>query len=257
MSTLSKILVNSSQNFRFLDVDKYDHSSDGSHFVLSRLRKHCQYEIVVQAINVFGEGPLSKPSLGRTMEDVPDGPPEKVHCVALTSSTIQVSWHPPEIHLRNGIIKGYKVLYAPHPGRVPSASLPVPKISRLSTVTTVLENLRKFTNYSIQVLAFTAAGDGVYSKQIDCTTHSDGEFMANLMLISSGAAAKVAKAADRGREGHTVANKPSARQRNNNLAGWLPDKVPANFKPTLPPVATRAVSVTGHHFSAYVPPLHE
>ena len=40
---------------------------------------------------------------------VPDGPPEKVHCVALTPTTIQVSWHPPESHLRNGVIKGYKV----------------------------------------------------------------------------------------------------------------------------------------------------
>ena len=40
---------------------------------------------------------------------MPDGAPEKVHCVALTSSTIQVSWHPTETHLRNGIIKGYKV----------------------------------------------------------------------------------------------------------------------------------------------------
>ena len=39
----------------------------------------------------------------------PDGPPEKVHCVALTSTTIQVSWHPPKPHLRNGLIKGYKV----------------------------------------------------------------------------------------------------------------------------------------------------
>ena len=106
---------------------------------------------------------------------VPDGPPEKVHCVALTSSTIQVSWHPPEIHLRNGIVKGYKVLYAPRPRAAPSAGLPVPKISRLSTVTTVLENLLKYSNYSIQVLAFTGAGDGLYSVPIDCATHSDGE----------------------------------------------------------------------------------
>jgi hypothetical protein len=113
-STYSNTInVCSSQNYRFLDVDKFDHSSEGSRFVLSRLRKHCQYEIVVQAINVYGEGPLAKPSLGRTMEDVPDGPPEKVHCVALTSATIQVSWHPPEIHLRNGIIKGYKVSTTP------------------------------------------------------------------------------------------------------------------------------------------------
>jgi hypothetical protein len=69
-----------------------------------------------------------------------------------------------------------QVLYAPHPDRVHSPNLPVPKISRLSTVTTVLENLRKFSNYSIQVLAFTGAGDGLYSYQIDCATHSDGEW---------------------------------------------------------------------------------
>ena len=61
--------LNSSQNYRFLDVDKFDHSSDGSRFVLGRLRKHCQYEVVILAINAFGEGPLTKPSLGRTMED--------------------------------------------------------------------------------------------------------------------------------------------------------------------------------------------
>ena len=95
--------------------------------------------------------------------------------MALTSSTIQVSWHPPEIHLRNGIVKGYKVLYAPRPRAAPSSGLPVPKISRLSTVTTVLENLLKYSNYSIQVLAFTGAGDGLYSVPIDCATHSDGE----------------------------------------------------------------------------------
>ena len=96
--------------------------------------------------------------------------------MALTSSTIQVSWHPPEIHLRNGIVKGYKVLYAPRPRAAPSTGLlTVPKISRLSTVTTVLENLLKYSNYSIQVLAFTGAGDGLYSVPIDCATHSDGE----------------------------------------------------------------------------------
>ncbi len=44
-----------------------------------------------------------------------------------------------------------QVLYAPKPDRIPRSDLPMPKISRLSTVTTVLENLRKFTNYTIQV----------------------------------------------------------------------------------------------------------
>ncbi len=65
------LILSSAPSFRFLDVDKFDHSSSsaGGSFVLSRLRKHCQYEVVVQAINIYGEGPLSRPSLGRTMED--------------------------------------------------------------------------------------------------------------------------------------------------------------------------------------------
>lgn len=37
-----------------------------------------------------------------------------------------------------------------------------------------LEGLEKYTNYSIQVLAFTSAGDGVRSEQIYVRTKEDG-----------------------------------------------------------------------------------
>ena len=47
----------------------------------------------------------------------------------------------------------------------------------------MLENLLKFANYSIQVLAFTGAGDGLYSLPIDCATHSDGELGTPLLPI--------------------------------------------------------------------------
>ena len=113
----------------------------------------------------------------------PEGPPEKVHCVSLTSTTIQVSWHPPQAHLRNGIIKGYKVLHAPRPGQIPTPMLGLsPKTTRLSTVTTVLDNLQKFTNYSIQVLAFTQGGDGKYSFPVSCITLTDGKLPINFNL---------------------------------------------------------------------------
>lgn len=38
-----------------------------------------------------------------------------------------------------------------------------------------LDGLEKYTNYSIQVLAFTRAGDGVRSEQIFTRTKEDGE----------------------------------------------------------------------------------
>ena len=76
----------------------------------------------------------------------------------------------------------FQVFYAPHPGRFPGEhasnaaghSNGLPKVARLTTVTTVLENLRKFSNYTLQVLSFTDAGDGQLSRIISCATHSDG-----------------------------------------------------------------------------------
>jgi len=51
-------------------VDKFDHGdAGGGRFVLGRLRKHTQYEVVVQVVNIYGEGPMSRPSTARTLED--------------------------------------------------------------------------------------------------------------------------------------------------------------------------------------------
>ena len=52
-----------------MDVDKLEFDVGGSRFVIRRLRKYTKYEIVVQAVNTFGEGPLSIPSIGQTQED--------------------------------------------------------------------------------------------------------------------------------------------------------------------------------------------
>ena len=59
----------SSPNYRFVDVDKLEYDGDGSRSLIRRLRKFTKYEIVIQAVNTFGEGPLSIPSIGQTKED--------------------------------------------------------------------------------------------------------------------------------------------------------------------------------------------
>ena len=80
---------------------------------------------------------------------------------------------------RNGIIEGYKVYYG---------TLNVPfkykKVSSNATFTTTLTELRKFTQYSIQVLAYTRIGDGVLSvPPIVVQTLEDGKFLiANLLI---------------------------------------------------------------------------
>lgn len=48
---------------------------------------------------------------------------------------------------------------------------------KTTALTTVLTALKKFSNYSIQVLAYTRMGDGVMSQPIFCHTEEDGEFI--------------------------------------------------------------------------------
>lgn len=46
---------------------------------------------------------------------------------------------------------------------------------KTTALTTVITGLRKFTNYSLQVLAFTKVGDGIHTPPIYCQTDEDGD----------------------------------------------------------------------------------
>jgi Down syndrome cell adhesion molecule-like protein 1 len=48
-------------------------------------------------------------------------------------------------------------------------------MKKTTALTIVLTSLKKFSNYSIQVLAFTRMGDGVLSQPIFCHTEEDGK----------------------------------------------------------------------------------
>lgn len=45
---------------------------------------------------------------------------------------------------------------------------------KTTALTTVLTGLRRYTNYSMQVLAFTRIGDGVLTQTSHCRTEEDG-----------------------------------------------------------------------------------
>ena len=44
----------------------------------------------------------------------------------------------------------------------------------ITTTETILNGLKKYTNYSMQMLAFTSGGDGVKSEPVTCHTEQDG-----------------------------------------------------------------------------------
>lgn len=40
---------------------------------------------------------------------------------------------------------------------------------------TILHGLKKYTNYSMEILAYTSGGDGVRTSPINCQTEQDGK----------------------------------------------------------------------------------
>ncbi|CAG0885271.1 unnamed protein product [Cyprideis torosa] len=140
------------------------------HFPISNLKTYTKYSVVVQAFNRIGPGVKSEPVIAHTAEGAPSEPPQKTSCTALTAETIRVKWAPPPIYSINGIIKGYKVIYGPS-GTWYDERTKVTKQTKEQEI--ILNDLKKYTNYSIQVLTYTAGGDGVKSDVISCHTEQD------------------------------------------------------------------------------------
>lgn len=99
--------------------------------------------------------------------------PEDVRCVALTSQSLQVSWQPPPSHHTNGLLQGYKLNFEQVMDNLGLTNDDI-ETRKTTALTIVLSNLRKFTNYSIQVLAYTRMGDGQLSSPSFCQTEEDG-----------------------------------------------------------------------------------
>ncbi|XP_026825559.1 Down syndrome cell adhesion molecule-like protein Dscam2 isoform X3 [Ooceraea biroi] len=140
------------------------------HLQIMNLKTYTQYGVVVQAFNKVGSGPMSEERRQHTAEGVPEQPPHDTTCTTLTSQTIRVSWMSPPLIAANGVITGYKVIYGPSDTWYDENTKDT-KIT--SSSETILHGLKKYTNYSMQVLAFTSGGDGVKSAPIHCQTEQD------------------------------------------------------------------------------------
>ncbi|XP_069692741.1 cell adhesion molecule Dscam2-like [Periplaneta americana] len=139
----------------------------GGEVRLSGLEKFTKYSVTVQAFNSRGDGPASDAVIVQTLEDVPSAPPQDIMCTPVSAHDLQVSWHPPDRAHLHGIVQGYKLFYEPVEERYELGI----RESKMTTATTaVLHGLKPFTNYSIQLLASTRAGDGVISPVTFCTT---------------------------------------------------------------------------------------
>ncbi|XP_066226259.1 cell adhesion molecule DSCAM [Saccopteryx leptura] len=156
-------------NFQF-NIISIDTTGDSEIYTLDNLNKFTQYGLVVQACNRAGTGPSSQEIITTTLEDVPSYPPENVQAIATSPESISISWSTLSKEALNGILQGFRVIYW--------ANLMDGELGEIKNITTTqpsleLDGLEKYTNYSIQVLAFTRAGDGVRSEQIFTRTKED------------------------------------------------------------------------------------
>ncbi|XP_073949185.1 Down syndrome cell adhesion molecule 1 isoform X9 [Choristoneura fumiferana] len=163
-------LASSNKSFVFETVDISKESGKEHHLDILNLKTYTQYSVVVQAFNKMGSGPVSSEVRAYTAEGAPSAPPQDVLCTTLTAQTIRVSWVSPPLAAANGLIKAYKVVYGPSDTWYDEKTKDT-KITASSE--TILHGLKKFTNYSMEVLATTNGGDGVRSAPIHCQTEQD------------------------------------------------------------------------------------
>nr|XP_037870615.1 Down syndrome cell adhesion molecule-like protein Dscam2 isoform X28 [Bombyx mori] len=163
-------LASSNKSFVFETVDISKESGKEHHLDIQNLKTYTQYTVVVQAFNKMGSGPVSAEVRAYTAEGAPSAPPQDVLCTTLTAQTIRVSWVSPPLAAANGLIKAYKVIYGPSETWYDEKTKDT---KNTASSETILHGLKKFTNYSMEVLATTNGGDGVRSVPIHCQTEQD------------------------------------------------------------------------------------
>ncbi|XP_068675968.1 uncharacterized protein [Montipora foliosa] len=151
---------------------------------VSELMKFTEYEFQLLAYTSVGDGPNSSVQLVKTMEDAPSKPPSGFIVNVSTSSSVTASWQLPPADSRNGIIRGFKLfINRRETGDKPDVQ--VIDVSKTSVYTKTITGLQESTEYELQVLAYTSAGDGPKGF-VHVKTKEAGFSMASILGFSVG-----------------------------------------------------------------------
>lgn len=108
---------------------------------------------------------------------MPTAPPENVRAEPEDSSSVRVMWSPPPVDKQNGHISHYKLYYV-EASRPDKEAIEMMLKSPLQDGTEFkLEELKKWTQYRIWLLAGTVVGDGPPSESITVRTQEDGTYL--------------------------------------------------------------------------------
>ncbi|KAF2359815.1 Fibronectin type III [Trinorchestia longiramus] len=163
-------LASTNRSFVYESVEFSMEGAREHHLVIGDLDVYTEYAVVVSAFNKVGPGPKSPEVRAYTKEGKPQQPPQDVTCTTLTSQTIRVVWSSPPLDTVQGVIQGYRVFYAPSDTWYDETTIVAKNTQGTDTH---LHGLDKYTNYTLQVLAYTNGGDGVKSSPTHCHTDQD------------------------------------------------------------------------------------
>uniref|UniRef100_A0A3B3V8S0 Receptor-type tyrosine-protein phosphatase F n=1 Tax=Poecilia latipinna TaxID=48699 RepID=A0A3B3V8S0_9TELE len=142
----------------------------GSHSV-DGLKPDTMYYFSLAARSEMGLGVYTQPIQARTAQSTPSAPPQEVHVVSLTSTSLKVSWVAPPADSRHGAIVRYTVSYQAPAGE-DTERRDVSDIGADAT-SYVLEGLEKWTEYEVWVRAHTDVGPGPESAPVKMRTKED------------------------------------------------------------------------------------
>uniref|UniRef100_A0A671SQ82 Protein sidekick-1-like n=1 Tax=Sinocyclocheilus anshuiensis TaxID=1608454 RepID=A0A671SQ82_9TELE len=122
------------------------------------------YQFRVCAVNQVGKGQYSTETNRLTLrEEPPSAPPKNIVASGRTNQSIMVQWQPPPEPQLNGVLRGYVLRYrlAGLPGEYQQKNITSPEINYC-----LITELIIWTQYEIQVAAYTGAGLGVFSQPV-------------------------------------------------------------------------------------------
>ena len=94
---------------------------------------------------------------------VPNGPPQSVMAVSMSSTTMNVSWEEIPPGNRNGLILMYEIIHEP---LETFGQLLMTDTRNTTNLSIVVDGLHPFVNYNISVRAYTSVGNGPSSVEI-------------------------------------------------------------------------------------------
>ncbi|XP_069185985.1 cell adhesion molecule Dscam1 isoform X2 [Procambarus clarkii] len=132
------------------------------------------YLMRVVGVNSVGTSQPSPEVRVTTAHEPPTMPPTNVRVIPISSTSLRVTWQPPETVMSHrhglGYYVGYRVANSSEPYRYQNLE---PSAAALYRPEATLKSLHKFTSYDVTVQAFNSAGAGPRTAPVTAATEED------------------------------------------------------------------------------------